>query len=141
MWVCELQREMELREERYFDRMNSIERTLETAIKTAKLAVDKAETAANERFEAANNVKAEMGAQLSSLMPRQEITTRIESIEKSIDDLTHVVSTMAGRGVGVDGQQPGVVHRGVRRGRRVRQQIWRRRRRRRAHLYHCKRHG
>ena len=101
LWVSELRREMEQRECRYMDRMEAIERTLEVAVRTAKLAVDKAEVGANERFEAANNVKTEMGTQLAALMPRQEVTTRIEAVEGSIDALTQAVSRMTGRGTGI----------------------------------------
>ena len=101
MWVCELRRELDQREKRYMERMAAIEATLNLTAANAKLAVDKAESAANDRFESANNVKSEFAERLMMLMPRQEVTARMESVEKSIDDLTHVVSTMTGKSVGI----------------------------------------
>lgn len=64
--------------------LKSLEKASETALATANTAVQKAESAAEKRFESVNEFRNTLSDQQRNLMPRSEVTVTIEALENQI---------------------------------------------------------
>jgi hypothetical protein len=78
--------------------LTAAEKAVNAALAAAEKAVGKAEEAANDRFEAANNVKAELDRKYSSLLAdavtRPEYETAHKDVLKRIEDLNIAVGAV-----------------------------------------------
>jgi hypothetical protein len=81
------------------------QKAMETALTSQKLAVDKAEIAAEKRFESVNEFRSVLTSQQSTLMPRPETMALLRALEekleaqrlsheKNIDTVVHTISDL-----------------------------------------------
>jgi len=74
--------EREMRDGRAQDR-----REIDAALAASEKAIDKAERAAEKRFESVNEFRAALSDQTATLMPRAEAEARMAALTEKVDDL------------------------------------------------------
>jgi hypothetical protein len=100
--------ELALRE--YVDvRIDSLDRSVQTALTSAKEAVLKAEAATNDRFSAVNEFRGSLNDVARVQMPRTEAEQVNRALSERIDRLTTQVNDMASRSQGVSAMWPFLV--------------------------------
>jgi len=82
------------RDRRYEDRFEGQEKAVGAALQAAKEAVQKAEVAAEKRFDAVNEFRAQLADQASTFMPRLEAENRIHQNAEKIADVADQVQRM-----------------------------------------------
>ncbi len=73
------------RDTQYQQRFEAQEKAVTAALDAAKEAVAKAETAAEKRFDAVNEFRAQLADQASTFMPRNEYNVQYQSLNEKID--------------------------------------------------------
>lgn len=97
--------ELALRE--YVDvRIDSLDRSVQTALTSAKEAVLKAEAATNERFATVNEFRGSLSDVSRVQMPRSEAEQANAALSERIDRLTTQVNDMASRSQGISSVWP-----------------------------------
>lgn len=77
------------------------DKAVTTALGSAEKAVTKAEAAAEKRFESVNEFRAQLTDQNASFVTRVEFDSKVESMEKQIDDLKKYADLNRGRSGGL----------------------------------------
>jgi chromosome segregation ATPase len=101
-----------LRDEKYDDKLNSFkegvslrfaaqEKAVAAAMAASQAAIDKAESAAQRRFEGVNEFRNTLSDQQRTLIPRAEAEVRISAIEKQLDTLRDELTSVRARSLGV----------------------------------------
>ena len=91
---------VEANDRRYEQRFKDSQTAVDAALNAAKEAVLKAEDASEKRFEGVNEFRQTLGDQQRLLMPRVEAVQRMESIEKTLDELKRTKATTEGQRAG-----------------------------------------
>ena len=82
-------------------RFASQEEMVKTAVRSAKEAVDKAESAANERFKSINEIRGAMLDQTGKFVTRDTVDAMVNAVTTKIDALGKQIERMEGRGSGL----------------------------------------
>lgn len=82
-------------------RFEAQERAVNAALLAAQKAVEKAETAAEKRFESVNEFRATLSDQARLLMPRAEAEANQKAIELRLDEITRKLDRRDSQGVGL----------------------------------------
>jgi hypothetical protein len=82
-------------------RFSSQEEMVKAAVRSAKEAVDKAETAANERFKSINEIRGAMLDQTGKFVTRDTVDALVGALNTQITALGKQVERMEGRGSGL----------------------------------------
>ena len=72
-------------------RFTDQDKAVQSALSAAKEAVNKAETAADKRFEAVNEFRQTLSDQTSTFMSRTEYEAKYDALQKQLDVLTKLV--------------------------------------------------
>jgi hypothetical protein len=83
-------------EQRFRDQQTAVD----AALKAAKEAVLKAETAAERRFESVNEFRETLGDQQRTLMPRQEAEIRFKQLDDRVAELAQINARLTGARTG-----------------------------------------
>ena len=91
------------------DRFSALERLMDTRFESTERAVNKAETAAEKRFDSVNEFRGQLADQAASFLPRREAETEFRSVREAQDNLRKEITDLrasrdsgAGRTMGVD---------------------------------------
>ena len=91
---------VEANDRRYEQRFKDSQTAVDAALNAAKEAVLKAEDASEKRFEGVNEFRQTLGDQQRTLMPRIEAVQRMETIERSVDELKRSRAVLDGQRAG-----------------------------------------
>lgn len=83
-------------------RFEAQEKAVAAALTAAGQAVQKAEVAAEKRFDAVNEFRAQLSDQAGTFMPRAETEIRFTAMQEKVDLIAHQQALLAGRGGGRD---------------------------------------
>jgi hypothetical protein len=78
------------------------ERAVQTALLAAKEATNKAELAADKRFDAVNEFRAQLTDQAATFMPRKEADVVLSSLSERVSALTSRIDRSQGKSSGLD---------------------------------------
>jgi hypothetical protein len=79
-----------------------VERLLHQTVEAIQIAVAKAETANEKRFESVNEFRNTLGDQQAHFVTRVEIDSKLEGYQKRLQDLTDRMNLITGKGVGLN---------------------------------------
>lgn len=88
------------RDLRYNERFEAQALAVNAALTAAKEAVNKAEVAAEKRFDAANEFRGQLSDQAATFMPRLESEQRMGELERRLIEVGSRLDTMTGRSSG-----------------------------------------
>lgn len=91
-------------DKRYQQRFEAQERALESALSSAKEAVDKAQVAAEKRFDSVNEFRNTLADQQRNLLPRQEYQVQHKALEEVVKAVSDRVDIVAQRQYIANGQ-------------------------------------
>lgn len=90
------------RDRRYGERFDAQENAVAAALQAAKEAVNKAETAAEKRFDAVNEFRGQLADQAATFMPREVAETQMAGIRRSTEANTERLNIAFGSSTQMD---------------------------------------
>jgi hypothetical protein len=90
------------RDQRYSQRFHDLDEATKTALASAEKAVNKAEAAAEKRFEAVNEFRGTLSDQAATFITRTEVDAAVSRNTERIQELTDRVNRSEGQGSGKD---------------------------------------
>lgn len=86
----------------FHEHLDQYRRETSLAFSTSDKAIEKAERAAEKRFDAVNEFRQQLGDQAATFMPRSEAQARWESLGEKLDALATRLDRSEGRGTGLN---------------------------------------